>query len=46
MKSKPSMSLMPIAFIVSTVIDRLVLWISGTLSGIISCLNAASVYSR
>jgi hypothetical protein len=46
MKSKASRSLMPIAFMVSTVMPRLMRWISGTDSGSISDLNATSVYSR
>lgn len=46
MKSKPSMSLMPMAFSMSVVMPRLVRWISGTDSGSISFLKACSVYNR
>ena len=46
MKSKCSRSLTPIAFMLSTVLPRLVRWISGTLHGSISFLYAGSVYNR
>lgn len=45
MKSKLMRSLIPIALSISTVIDKLVLYISGMLMLIISFLNASSVYS-
>ena len=37
---------MPMALSMSTVMPRLVRWISGTLLGSISFLNALSVYKR
>lgn len=40
MKSKPSRSFMPMAFSCSTVEAKLVLWMSGTLVGSISSLQA------
>lgn len=42
-KSNASRSLMPMAFMVSTVMPRLMRWISGTDSGSISDLNATCV---
>ena len=45
-KSKPSRSLIPIALSCSSVVDRLVRWISGTAVSSISSRHARSVYSR
>lgn len=43
MKSKLIRSLMPIAFKIKTVVERFVLWISGTLVGSISFRKESSV---